>query len=93
MQALNRSIAAQIADLLFIPSQAEPRQVRAEPVATSESSAGSMSLAKRTVSTPPERIDVTPFNPLDGPARLICALLAGVSAIAVLGGTLAMMVS
>ncbi len=94
MQALERSVAVQIADLLRIPSmEAKPRQVRAQPASILKSSTGTVPIAELSAAWASERIAIMPFNPVDGAPRLICALLAGAAATAVLAGTLALMVS
>jgi len=94
MQALQRNVAVQIADLLRIPpTEAKSRQVRAQSASILRLASGAVPIAEPSTRQTSERSAVTPFNPVDGATRLICALLAGAAATAVLAGTLALMVS
>ena len=95
MQALESSITTYVADPLFIPS-APPKssQLRVAPRPIPESSIDTMSLRGSTAfAQAPDRIEVPPFDPVDGTARFLCALFASVAAIGVWAGTIALMVN
>lgn len=96
MEALQRNSAVTLAGRLSIPfTPVTPPQVKNVAASVLRSSADYAVIAQPSALTArsPAFVEITPFNPVDRPTRIICALLAGFASTALLVGTLALTLS
>ena len=96
MEALQGNSAVTLADRLCIPFvPVAPPQGKNVAAVVLKTSAGYVAIAEPSASTTrsPASVEITSFNPVDRTTRIVCALLAGFAASALMVGTLALTLS